>query len=47
MWKSLKEWKELIAIWIDGKFNDINTEEIKNKAEFYSKIMTRCDKKLP
>lgn len=47
MWKSLKEWKELISSWVDGKFSEINTEEIKTKAEFYSKIMNRCDKKLP
>lgn len=47
MWKSLKEWKLLIAGWIDGKFNLIDTEEIKQKAEYYSKIMNRCDKKLP
>lgn len=47
MWKSLKEWKELIAGWVDGKFNAIDTEEIKQKAEFYSKIMNKCDKKLP
>ncbi|KAL4487471.1 hypothetical protein ABPG72_006991 [Tetrahymena utriculariae] len=47
MWKSLKEWKELILGWVDGKFKDINTEEIKNKAEYYSKIVARCDKKLP
>lgn len=47
MWKSLKEWKGLISGWVDGKFNAIDTEEIKQKAEFYSKIMSRCDKKLP
>jgi dynein heavy chain len=29
MWKSLKEWKGLISSWIDGKFVDINTEEIR------------------
>ena len=28
MWKSLKEWKDLITTWKDGKFTDINTEEI-------------------
>lgn len=47
MWKSLKEWKGLIAGWIGGKFNEIDTEEIKQKAEYYTKIMNRCDKRLP
>ena len=42
MWKSLKEWKILISNWIDGKFSEINTEEIKTKAEYYTKIVTRC-----
>ena len=47
MWKSLKEWKELTKGWIDGKFNQIDTEEIRQKAEFYCKIMQKCEKKLP
>ncbi len=47
MWKSLKEWKELTENWIGGKFNNIDTEEIRTKAEFYSKIMQKCDKRLP
>jgi len=42
MWKSLKEWKQLIAQWIDGKFVDINTEEIRTKGEYYTKVVTRC-----
>ena len=42
MWKSLKEWKELIKIWIDGNFMDINTEEIRTKGEYYTKVVIRC-----
>lgn len=42
MWKSLKEWKELISMWIDGKFVDINTEEIRVKGEYYTKVVNRC-----
>jgi uncharacterized protein YhaN len=26
MWKSLSEWKELTSQWINGKFEDINTD---------------------
>ena len=46
MWKSLKEWKDLITTWKDGKFTDINTEEIRTKGEFYTKIVNRCTKNL-
>lgn len=42
MWRSLKEWKALISSWIDGKFVDINTEEIRTKGEYYTKVVTRC-----
>lgn len=47
MWKSLKEWKSLISQWIDGKFVDINTEEIRIKGEYYTKVVMRCQKALP
>ena len=33
MWTSLKEWKELTAKWIEGKFLDIDTEEIRKEGE--------------
>jgi len=39
MWQSLKDWKILKASWMDSKFNDINTEEIRLKCEHYSKII--------
>ena len=47
MWKSTKEWIELTQSWIDGKFIDINTDEIKAKGEYYTKIVNRCSKGLP
>lgn len=37
MWVSRRDWKVLRAGWIDGKFIDINTEEIIKNAEAYTK----------
>ena len=42
MWKSLKEWKELISKWREGKFNEINTDEIKTKCDQHSKVVKQC-----
>ena len=47
MWNSLSEWQLLMNKWIDGSFNEINTEEIKSKGEHYTKIVSRCIKYLP
>ena len=47
MWKSLKEWQLLTVSWIDGKFNEINVKEIKEKADYYTKIVSKCIKNLP
>ena len=42
MWKSLKDWKILKSSWMESKFNDIDTEEIRAKSEYYSKIIGKC-----
>ena len=47
MWKSLKEWKQLIEEWTETKFTDINVQEIKQKGEYYSKIVAKCTKNMP
>ena len=47
MWNSLSEWQVLMSKWIDGSFNEINTDEIKSKGEYYTKIVSRCIKYLP
>jgi len=47
MWQSLKEWKQLSEVWIEGKFLEINTEEIKRKADAFQKIVGKCMKGLP
>lgn len=47
MWKSLKEWQELTAKWIDGQFTDIQVDLIKSKAEIYTKVVQKCVKRLP
>jgi dynein heavy chain len=46
MWKSLTEWDDLTHLWIETEFNSIDTESIKKKAEFYTKIIQRCIKNL-
>jgi dynein heavy chain len=47
MWKSLKEWQTLTSGWIDGKFIEIDVKEIKDKADFYTKIVNKCVKNMP
>jgi len=39
MWRALKEWETLTSVWIDSKFTEINVKEIKEKADFYTKIV--------
>ena len=47
MWKSLKEWKELTKSWINGKFNEIDTEQIISKGDYFTNIIKKSQKKLP
>jgi dynein heavy chain len=47
MWRSLKEWNALKANWIQGKFIEILTDEIKAKAEHYSRVVSKCQRGLP
>lgn len=47
MWTSLRDWQTLSEKWISGKFNQINTDEIKTKGEYYSKIVVKCSRALP
>ena len=47
MWTSIKEWQDMTKGWIDGKFTDINVVAIKQKAEFYTKIVNKCVKNMP
>lgn len=46
MWDSLSTWQTLVAGWIDGKFNEIDTEDIRGKGDLYTKVVNRCTKKL-
>ncbi len=47
MYTASKEWKELIESLLDTPFSEINTELIKEKAEFYTKIVNKCVRCLP
>jgi len=47
MWKSLKEWKELTKSWRDGKFKEIDTEQIISKSDYFTNIIKKSQKKLP
>jgi len=47
MWTSIKEWQDLTKMWIDGKFTDINVVVIKQRAEYYTKIVNKCVKNMP
>lgn len=47
MWKSLTEWRSLTKSWIDGKFNEIDTEQIISKGEYFTNIIRKSQKKLP
>ena len=42
MWKSLKEWEELTSEWSESKFTDINTEDIRKKADVYTRTVNKC-----
>ena len=47
MWRGLKDWSGLIETWVNGRFSEINPEEIMSKAEYYTNIVRRAQKKLP
>ena len=32
---------------MDGKFNDIDTEDIRAKSDYYSKIIAKCSREMP
>lgn len=46
MWRSLKEWEELIEKWIKTQFNNIQAKDIAAKADQYAKICMRLEKNL-
>lgn len=47
LWHSLQEWKELKETYEKQVWKDINDEEIKRNAEYYSKITNRLLRTLP
>ena len=47
IWKGLKDWLNMIEKWKNGRFSEINSEEIMTQADFYTNIVRRALKKLP
>lgn len=47
LWKGLRDWDIMVEKWKNGLFSEINPEEIMNKAEYYTIIIRRAQKKLP
>ena len=47
MWRGLRDWQSLSEKWLMMKFEEINVEEIKQISDKYTKIVTKCVKKLP
>ncbi len=46
MWTHLRDWKQYTSQWIDGRFMDIDTEVIRNKATQFSIVVAKAGKKL-
>lgn len=46
MWTHLRDWKVMTAKWIDGQFTDINTDEIRSKAQTFSQVVGKASKRL-
>lgn len=47
LWKSTKEWDELINIWNQTMFNKIDVEEIQSLCDKYARYVSKCKKKIP
>jgi dynein heavy chain len=46
MWTHLRDWKKYTSEWIDGRFINIDTEVIRNKANLFSVVVNKASKKL-
>jgi len=47
MWKSDKEWDELVEGWIGSEFSKIEVDDITKKSKYYEKIVSQCTAALP
>ncbi len=47
MWKGLRDWQIQSEKWMKSVFDEINVEEIKQYSDKYSRIISKCTKKLP
>lgn len=47
MWKGLRDWSSLSKGWLSTSFEDIDVEAIKGYCEKYTRMVSKCVKKLP
>ena len=47
LWEALHEWSELVTTWVSTPFVSIDTKLITGKADYYTRIVTRCQNELP
>lgn len=47
MWKGLRDWSVLSSEWMKTVFDEIDVEAIKAHCEKYTRIVSKCIKKLP
>ena len=47
LWRSLRDWKKMQQDWINAPFNKIDAKFVRQKAEQFSKTVSRCENSLP
>lgn len=47
LWKGIRDWEIQSERWMRSIFDEINVEQIKQYCDKYSRIISKCTKKLP
>lgn len=47
VWRGLRDWGILSSNWLSTVFEEINVEDIKGYCEKYTRIVSKCVKRLP
>ena len=47
MWRGLRDWASMSASWLNTVFQEIDVEEIKGHCQKYTRVVSKCVKRLP
>lgn len=47
VWRGLRDWGDLSSTWLNTVFEEIDVEDIKGYCEKYTRIVSKCSKRLP